>query len=195
MDAELLADLDAAGETKVREPDAETKKCLLGTIHLLCTSKESRQFLRRRRAYPIVRNLDVSLARTLEARLRPWSALAHLSAVHVCVFVTWDAGADGGDSRRGVRSRLRNCEFLGAYWCSGGDVPPLLPPSPLALFKPTHENVCCVVACSRSATRRRETTRRSWVRPARSQQRRRRTGHSGAQRSHPSFGRWTTWTS
>jgi hypothetical protein len=51
--------LDKEGSNKVRENDDATKEAILNALYLLCTSKVSRQFLRRVRAYPIVRNLDL----------------------------------------------------------------------------------------------------------------------------------------
>ena len=58
MDTRTLEAIEAAGATKEHEPDEETRKSLLGALQLLCTKKSSRQFLRRHRAYPIIRNLD-----------------------------------------------------------------------------------------------------------------------------------------
>lgn len=58
MDPWLLQRLDEAGPNKVREPDPEVRRSMLGAIQLLCTEKASRQHLRRGRVYPIVRNLD-----------------------------------------------------------------------------------------------------------------------------------------
>lgn len=46
------------GTNKIREDDDTTRESILNALYLLCTSKVSRQFLRRVRAYPIVRNLD-----------------------------------------------------------------------------------------------------------------------------------------
>lgn len=57
MDPWLLARL---GPDKEREPDLEVRRSLLGALQLLCTDKASRQFLRKRRAYPIIRNYDTS---------------------------------------------------------------------------------------------------------------------------------------
>lgn len=60
MDPWLRERLDAAGPGKEREPDAEVRRSLLGALQLLCTEKASRQFLRKRRAYPLIRNYDQS---------------------------------------------------------------------------------------------------------------------------------------
>lgn len=60
MEQTLLDELDRVGDAKVREPDEETRGSLLNAVHLLCTEKASRQYLRSRRAYPIIRNLDVA---------------------------------------------------------------------------------------------------------------------------------------
>mmetsp|Transcript_16616 Transcript_16616/g.21562 ORF Transcript_16616/g.21562 Transcript_16616/m.21562 type:complete len:413 (+) Transcript_16616:15-1253(+) len=54
----ILNELEKQGNNKKREDDIETRKSLLNAIHLLCTSKISRQFLRKVRAYPIIRNMD-----------------------------------------------------------------------------------------------------------------------------------------
>jgi hypothetical protein len=58
MDPLILKNLDRLGAEKAHEPDEETRRALLGALHLLCTSKISRQYMRRLRAYPLIRNLD-----------------------------------------------------------------------------------------------------------------------------------------
>ena len=60
MEPFLLESLDRIGADKEREEDDETRSSLLNAIHLLCTEKASRQYLRSHRAYPIIRNLDVA---------------------------------------------------------------------------------------------------------------------------------------
>ena len=60
MEELLLSTLDRVGTEKIREPDEETRGSLLNAVHLLCTEKASRQYLRSHRAYPIIRNLDMA---------------------------------------------------------------------------------------------------------------------------------------
>ena len=60
----VLETLTRLGADKVREPDEDTRLAIFNAIQLLCTSKNSRQYMRRRRAYPIIRNAD--LAETAE---------------------------------------------------------------------------------------------------------------------------------
>jgi hypothetical protein len=60
MEPLLKEALESLGERKVREADDETKMSLCSALHLLCTSKNSRQYLRRFRAYPIIRNFDLA---------------------------------------------------------------------------------------------------------------------------------------
>lgn len=57
LDPWLLSKIDEKDDT-VREPDTQTRKTILDALRLLCSEKPSRQFLRRNRAYPIVRDLD-----------------------------------------------------------------------------------------------------------------------------------------
>lgn len=58
MEPDLLRQLDEIGASKIREPDEETRKSILTALHLLCSSKVSRQYMRRLRAFPIIRNAD-----------------------------------------------------------------------------------------------------------------------------------------
>mmetsp|Transcript_49541 Transcript_49541/g.84764 ORF Transcript_49541/g.84764 Transcript_49541/m.84764 type:complete len:148 (-) Transcript_49541:102-545(-) len=60
MEATVLAAIDAQGSNKEREADVETRRCLLTALQLLCVSKVSRQVLRSKRAYPIIRNMDLA---------------------------------------------------------------------------------------------------------------------------------------
>ena len=59
MEDFLIEKLEPLGASKVREPDLETRKSLLGAIHLLACSKSARQYMRRKRAYPVIRNADL----------------------------------------------------------------------------------------------------------------------------------------
>lgn len=45
---------------KVREEDVEVRRCLLTALQLLCVSKASRQVMRKKRAYPVIRNMDLA---------------------------------------------------------------------------------------------------------------------------------------
>jgi hypothetical protein len=65
MEPFLLDKLAPLGSDKVREPDMETRRCLFSALHLLACSKTARQYMRRKRAYPVIRNAD--LAETEEA--------------------------------------------------------------------------------------------------------------------------------
>lgn len=55
----LPDDLQFLPPTKERESDAFLKCLLLDTILLLCTTESGRQFLRKNKAYPILREMNL----------------------------------------------------------------------------------------------------------------------------------------
>ena len=60
MEEMVLVALDAEGASKVREPDEETRAAIFSALHLLACTKTSRQYMRRKRAYPVIRNADLA---------------------------------------------------------------------------------------------------------------------------------------
>lgn len=63
LDVEDMAGMDPlvleGGEEKVVEPDRDVRATLLETLLLFCATRSARETLRKMKAYPIVREVDV----------------------------------------------------------------------------------------------------------------------------------------